>query len=101
MQRHFSWSVEAKMNSIRDICDLMQARTSSGRAAFEIIKITVAKVIAALRRDPRFCTITSFELELLLADVHRDTGNMLFEAMHNRIHIDDAEDAVRRCLGEN
>ena len=57
------------MTAARDICDLLQARSSSGRQAFEIVDAVFAKIIAILRR--RF-GIGQFEAELLLVDVVRE-----------------------------
>jgi hypothetical protein len=85
----------------RDIIDLLQARASSGRAAFEIAEQTLAKIIAALQRDSRFATVTRFELELVLMNEYRELEGILFNEMRNRIHLNDAEDAVHLCLGED
>ena len=82
----------------RDIIDLLQARVSSGRAASQIIDNMFENVIAVLRRDPRFAGISLFELELLFADARCEVEKILFNEMRDRIHLDDAEDAVRRCL---
>lgn len=38
------------MTSARDICDLLQARTNSGRQAFEIVDAVFAEIVAILRR---------------------------------------------------
>jgi hypothetical protein len=88
------------LNFSRDICDLLESRASSGRDAFAIVETTFAKIIAVLRRDPRFTNIPVFELELLLADSRGETETTLFAALRDRIHLDDAEDAVHRTLGE-
>jgi hypothetical protein len=85
----------------RDIIDLLQARASSGRDAFQIVEIVFAKAVAALRRDPRFNGVSQFEFELLLADVSNDAGKMLFAEMCDRILLADAEHAVYQCLGED
>jgi hypothetical protein len=85
----------------RDIIDLLQARASSGRAASQIIDNMFENVIAVLRRDPRFAGISLFELELLFADARCEVEKILFNKMSDRIHLDDAEDAVRRCLPED
>jgi hypothetical protein len=82
----------------RDIIDLLQARASTGRNAFQIVETTFAKIIAALRRHPHFAGIRLFELELLLADERCEVEKILFNEMRDCIHLDDAEDAVRRCL---
>jgi hypothetical protein len=81
--------------SPRDIIDLLQARASSGRAAFEIADDLFAKLIAVLQR--RF-GIGYLEAELLLADLIREHENRLYVALHNSLDLDDAKDAVCRCL---
>jgi hypothetical protein len=79
-----------------DIIDLLQARASSGRAAFEIVNAIFAKVIAVLQR--RF-GIGYLETELLLVDLIREHENTLYAALRDHVHLNDAEDAVRLCLG--
>ena len=83
-----------------DIIDLLQARASSRRNAYRIIQTVFAKIVARLRRDPRFAGIGQFEMELLLADVSNDAGNLLFAELRDRIALHDAEHAVCQCLGE-
>jgi len=83
-----------------DICDLLQARASTGRAAFQIVESLFEKIIAKLRRDSRFAGVSQFEMELLLADVSNDAGNLLFAEMRDRVLLADAEHAVHQCLGE-
>jgi hypothetical protein len=83
-----------------DIIDLLQARASSGHAAFRIAESLLTKIMAALRRDSRFAGISQFEMELLLADVSNDAGNLLFAEMRDRVLLADAEHAVHQCLGE-
>jgi hypothetical protein len=89
------------MSVLSDLCAMSQANASTGRTAFEFVNTLFAEIIAALRRDPRTKAFTRFELELLLADAHRKAENKLFEQLRNRIHIEDAEDAVYRCLGDD
>jgi hypothetical protein len=84
----------------RGIIDLLQARASSGRDAFRIVETVFAKIIAKLRRDPRFAGISQFELELLLADISRDAETRLFREMYLRIDLADAVFAIHQCLGE-
>jgi hypothetical protein len=84
----------------RDIIDLLQARASSGRNAFRIVKSLFAEIIAKLRRDPRFNDVSQFEFELLLADVSNDAEKMLFAEMCDRVLLADAEHAVHQCLDE-
>jgi hypothetical protein len=85
----------------RDILDLLEARASSGRDAFRISENTFTKIITVLQRDPRFAGITRFELELMLINQCREFEEILFNEMRDRIHLDDAEDAVCLCLGED
>jgi hypothetical protein len=82
----------------RDIIDLLQARANSGHAAFEIVDDMFAKVIAVLQQ--RF-GIEYLEAELLFADLIREHENTLYEALRDQVHLDDAEDAVRVCLGDD
>jgi hypothetical protein len=84
-------------SSAREIIDLLEARASSGRVAFQISEATFAKIIAILRR--RF-GVSSFEAELLLVDVLREHEDILFAALRDQVDLDDAEDAVRLCLGD-
>jgi hypothetical protein len=83
----------------RDISDLLEARANNGHGASRYVEVLFAKIIAALRRDPRFATITLFELELLLADERNEAEKFLFNALRDRVQLDDAIDAVHRCLG--
>jgi hypothetical protein len=89
------------MTPAGDICALLQARAASGRDAFEIAATTLLGIIKTLKRDARFANIPRVELELLLVNDGRRLEDMLFEAMRGRIHIDDAQDAVQRCLGDD
>jgi hypothetical protein len=89
------------MYPARDIIDLLQARASSGRNAFRIAETVFTRIIVVLRRDPRFAGLSLFELELLLADEYREAEKTLFMQMRDRIHLDDAEDAVRCYLPED
>ena len=82
----------------RDVIDLLQARASSGRDAFQIADNMFAKLIAVLRR--RF-DIEYLEAELLFADLIREHENTLYTALRDRVHLNDAEDAVRRFLPED
>jgi hypothetical protein len=83
----------------REICDLLEARACPGRQAFDLVDTMFTQIIALLRRDSRFAGITCFELELLFAGVRSDTERMLLRELHDHVHLDDAEDAVRICLG--
>ena len=85
----------------RDIIDLLEARASSRRDAFAIAETMFTKIIAILRRDSRFAGASLFELELMLADVRSETEGLLFNEMRDRVHVDDAQDAVRCCLPGN
>jgi hypothetical protein len=84
-------------SSAQEIIDLLEARASSGRAAFQISETIFAKIIAVLRK--RF-GISSFDAELLLVNVIREHEDTLFDALRGQVDLDDAEDAVRLCLGD-
>jgi hypothetical protein len=86
------------MSLARDIHDLLAARASSGRNAYQISEATFAKVIAVLRQ--RF-GLSYQEAELLLIDIARDHEDILRATLRDRITVDDAQDAVCRCLGED
>jgi hypothetical protein len=88
------------LNLSRDLRDLLEGRVSDGYVAYDIIDAAFAKLIAALRRDPRFATIPVFELELLLANLRGEIGRELFNEMTDRVHLDDATNAVDLVLGE-
>jgi hypothetical protein len=90
--------LQQKMTPARDICDLLEARASSGRIAFEISKTLFAKINAILRR--RF-PVSYQDAELLLVDLEREHEDVLFCALRDTVHVDDATDAVRRCLGDD
>jgi hypothetical protein len=45
--------------------------------------------------------MTLFELELLLANQRSEAEKILFSEMRDRVRLDDAEDAVRLCLGND
>ena len=85
-------------NSAQEIIDLLEARASSGRVAFQISKTTFAKIIAVLRQ--RF-GVGNLDAELMLADVTREHEDILYAALRDHVHLDDAEDAVRLCLGDD
>jgi hypothetical protein len=78
-----------------DIIDLLQARASTGRVAFEIVDDMFAKVIVVLQQ--RF-GIGYLETELLLVDLIREHENTLYAALRDHVRLSDAEDAVRLCL---
>jgi hypothetical protein len=84
----------------RDISDLLEARADNGHGASRYVEALFAKIIAALRRDPRFANITLLELELLLADERNEAEKFLFNAFRDRVQLDEAVDAVHRCLGD-
>jgi hypothetical protein len=82
----------------RDIRDLLAARADNGRPAHACVQALFAKIIATLRRDPRFADISVFTLELVLADAEAEAERLIHDAMCNRIHLDDAI-VVDCCLG--
>jgi hypothetical protein len=87
------------MSLAAHILGLLHANASSGSGAFKITEAVFTELPTALRRDPRFAGISDFELTLLLRDVRNRLEQVLFREMRDRIHIEDAEDAIRRCLG--
>jgi len=82
----------------RDLTDLLEVRAHNGRDAYHYVETLFARIVSVLRRDPRFAGISLFELELMFADARREAENILFHAMCGRLHLDDARDAVERCL---
>ena len=60
----------------------------SGHKAFRITKSVFDAIVATLRRDQRFARIKPYELDLLLADLHREIGQRLFNDMRDRVHLD-------------
>jgi hypothetical protein len=80
------------------IHDLLAARASSGRDAYEISETTFEKVNAMLRQ--RF-GVTYSQAELLLIDVAREHEQTLYVALRNRLNLDDVEDAIRLCLRDD
>jgi hypothetical protein len=89
------------MTRVSDIYALLEARAASGRDAFEIARTTLSGIIMSLKRDPRFAHVARAEFELLLANEHRRLEDRLLEEMRDHIHLDDAQDAVQRCLGDD
>jgi hypothetical protein len=89
------------LNYSREICDLLQGRASNGRKASVITDAMLAMLIANLRRDPRFATITDSEFDLLLAGTATEMERVLFAETSNHIHLDEAEDAVISVLGDH
>ena len=98
-RRHFTETT--MLSPARDIIDLLEARASTGRGAFDYVKTLFTKIIITLRRDPRFAQIPLFELELLLRNEHCEAEKILFNEMRDRVALHDAEDAVRLCLGDD
>ena len=88
------------INLSHDVCDLLQAKACDGRNASEIVENMFAKIIATLRRDPRFTNIPVFEFELMFADVRNEAETALFNETYAQVSLDEAEDAVHCVLGE-
>jgi hypothetical protein len=86
------------MSLVRNIHDLLAARASSGRDAYQITEATFTKVNGVLRQ--RF-GLTYLEAEQLLVDVEREHEKTLYAALRNRLDLDDALDAVARCMGDD
>jgi hypothetical protein len=64
---------------------------SSGREASGIVESLFAKIIAALRLDPRFTNVRLQELELLFADARTDVEQRLFDELRDSVHLDDVD----------
>ena len=84
-------------STAQQIIDLLEARAHSGRDAFAISRGLFDEIIAILHA--RF-GLNYFESELLLIAAIRKYESVLFVALRDRVHLDDAEDAVRLCLGD-
>jgi hypothetical protein len=64
---------------------------ASGRKVFRITRSLFDAIVATLRRDQRFAGIKPHELDLLLADLRRETEQRLFSEIRNRVHMDDVD----------
>ncbi|MGY8682661.1 hypothetical protein Q2941_33510 [Bradyrhizobium sp. UFLA05-153] len=71
-------------------CEL-EPFAARGRKAFSITRSLFDAIVATLRRDQRFLGIKSDDLDLLLADLRRETEQRLFNEMRDRVHLDDVE----------
>jgi hypothetical protein len=90
------------LTSSQDLYDLLGPRASNGAEAFPLVDELFAGVRAALRRDPRFASIKQLELELLLADLRRDTVQLLFNLLHEQLDLHDTINIVaQRFFGED
>src|SRR5258707_84343 len=67
-----------------------------GDVACEIADRTIDRVIDALRRDPRFAAIPIAELELILADVRRDSAVEIAKHTGEHLAVDDVRDLALR-----
>lgn len=73
--------------------DKLEAYASSGREASHFAEELFDAIVVALRRDRRFAGIPLREFELLLADAHADIERRLFDALRDRVHLDDVDGA--------
>jgi hypothetical protein len=62
---------------------------ASGRRAYGIVDVIFADVMIGLRKDSRFRAVSTFDLELLLADARRNVESLLLRELRDRIHLDD------------
>jgi hypothetical protein len=63
---------------------------SDGRKAYPIIAALFDDIIVRLRRDPRIHAVASRDdLELLLADAHRDAEILLVRELRDRVALAD------------
>jgi hypothetical protein len=65
-----------------------------GDVACEIADRTIDRVIATLRRDPRFAAVSTSDLELILADVRRDSAVEIAKHVGEHIAVDDVRAAL-------
>jgi hypothetical protein len=63
-----------------------------GDVACEIDDRTIDRVIATLRRDPRFAAVSTTDLELILADVKRDSAVEIAKHAGEHVTVDDIRD---------
>ena len=86
----------------RDLYDLLAPRASVGCEAFRQVDALFDAIIAALRRDPRLATIPRAELDLLLADLRRDTADRWFRVLVARLDLYDTVAVIAaRVFGED
>jgi hypothetical protein len=82
-----------------DVDNALRSQTVDGREADDLTDEIFTALIAVLRKN---FGIPLADLELMLADVRRDTENKLFGAVHNTIDCDTAVDViVSRFFGED
>jgi hypothetical protein len=67
-----------------------------GDAACEIADRNIDRVIAALRRDPRFAAVSTTDLELILADVRRESAVEIAEQTGQHVAASDVRDLAAR-----
>jgi hypothetical protein len=66
---------------------------SDGRQAYPITDEIFTAIVRALLRDPGIRSVTTFDdLELLLADDHRDAERKLVCALRGRVRLEDLEE---------
>jgi len=64
--------------------------------ACDLVDWTIDYVIAALRRDPRFAAVPIAELELILADVRRESVDDIAVNILELVTVDDVRDLAKR-----
>jgi hypothetical protein len=84
--------------TIRAIRDDLAAWASDGRNAYTLVDDLWTRILAALRRDPRFAGMKVLDFELVTARVRADAEEELFDALHKRLHLEDAEYVVAQYM---
>ena len=74
------------------IRDQIAMYASDGREGYAIADAVFANIIVRLRRDKRFRGMSTFELELLLADARGDAERQLYNKLRGRVHVEDIDD---------
>jgi hypothetical protein len=77
----------------------LESRVSNGTEAYEVTDQMFDRVISVVRQ--RCPGMSLVEAELMLADLKRDVGNILFDLTHNTLDADDAVDVITRVLRED
>jgi hypothetical protein len=81
---------------------VLKPRASDGELADRFVDELFARVIAVVRKDTRFTSLTLLELELKFADLHRDFAARLFGLLHEQLDLHDAVDLIAsRFFGED
>jgi hypothetical protein len=71
---------------------MLADHASNGGEAYGIVRMIFDGIVARLRRDQRFHTVTVSELDLLFADALRDAEHLLVVKLRGRVRADDLGD---------